>query len=173
MEIWDLYDANGNNTGETWERIYGAKNNIPEGRYHIIGNILVKHKDGTYLLTLRDPNKDAYPGFWQASAGGSAQHGEGPIECAKRELFEETGIISDSFELVSRSFSERSHSLIYSYLTEVDCDKEGIVLQKDETVDYKWVDAAGLIEYSESDLAIKNDVKRYEDVYEKLRREME
>ena len=65
---------------------------IPDGRYHLVSDILVQHRDGTYLLTKRPPGKDIYPGYWEASAGGSAQLGEGPEECAKRELFEESGI---------------------------------------------------------------------------------
>ncbi len=82
----------------------------------MVSDILVQHRDGTYLLTKRHMDKDIYPGFWEASAGGSAQLDEGPEECAKRELFEETGILCDSFELVKITFSTRSPSLIYSYL---------------------------------------------------------
>ena len=70
MEIWDLYDEDGNLTGETWERSRARE--IPEGRYHIVCDILIRHRDGEFLLMLRDPDKDIYPGCWEASAGGSA-----------------------------------------------------------------------------------------------------
>ena len=70
MELWDLYNREGNKTGETWERRYGKNNQIPDGRYHLVGDVLVKHKDGTFLLTKRHPDKDVYPGYWDASAGG-------------------------------------------------------------------------------------------------------
>ncbi|MCR4585644.1 MAG: NUDIX domain-containing protein, partial [Lachnospiraceae bacterium] len=95
MEIWDLYDREGNVTGESWVRSAGNYKEIPKGRYHMVCDILVKHTDGTYLLTKRDMSKDVYPGYWEASAGGSAVAGEDPISCAKRELFEETGIRAD------------------------------------------------------------------------------
>ena len=72
MELWDLYDIEGNLTGEVWERTPGSNLKIPDGRYHLVCDILVRHKDGTYLLMKRDPNKDAYPGYWEASAGGAA-----------------------------------------------------------------------------------------------------
>ena len=137
-----------------------------------MSDILVQHCDGSYLLTKRHPGKDIYPGFWEASAGGSAQLGENPEECAKRELFEETGILCDSFELVIISFSSRSPSLIYSYLARVDCDKDAIVLQEGETTEYKWVDTAGLLEYAKSELAIKSSVERYRDYYDKLREQI-
>ena len=57
MELWDLYDKDGNKTGEVWERKPMNYLNIPEGRYHIVGDILVKHVDGTFLLTKRDPRQ--------------------------------------------------------------------------------------------------------------------
>ena len=31
--------------------------NIPDGMYHLVGEIIVKHKDGTYLLMQRDYKK--------------------------------------------------------------------------------------------------------------------
>ena len=169
MELWDLYDKNGNRTGEVWERRHGNYMDIPDGRYHLVSDILVQHKDGSYLLTKRHTGKDVYPGYWEASAGGSAQIGESPEECAKRELFEETGILCESFELVKRTFSKRSPSLIYSYFAKVDCDKNSVVLQEGETTEYKWVDAAGLIEYADSELAIKTSVERYREFYDKIR----
>ena len=169
MELWDLYDKDGKRTGEVWERCHGNYMDIPEGRYHLVSDILVQHRDGTYLLTKRHMDKDIYPGFWEASAGGSAQLDEGPEECAKRELFEETGILCDHFELVKITFSTRSPNLIYSYLARVDCDKDAIVLQEGETTEYKWVDASGLLEYVKSELAIKSSVERYRDYYDKLR----
>ena len=172
MELWDLCTKDGKRTGEVWERRNGNYMDIPNERYHLVSDILVQHRDGTYLLTKRHPGKDIYPGYWEASAGGSAQLGEGPEECAKRELFEETGILCDHFELVKITFSTRSPSLIYSYLARGDCDKDAIVLQEGETTEYKWVDAAGLIAYAESELAIKSSVERYRDYYNKLREQI-
>ncbi len=172
MELWDLYDSDEKKTGEVFERTHNSSLNIPNGRYHLVCDILVKHTDGTYLLCRRDLNKDSYPGFWEASAGGAAQLGEEPLACAERELFEETGLHAEKFELLNKSFNERSHSIVYSYITEVSCPKDAIVLQKGETIDYKWVDAKGLIEHSESDLAVSTAVARYQDFYDQLRQQI-
>lgn len=172
MELWDLYDSQGNRTGEIWERRHGMNNLIPEGRYHLVSDVLVRHKDGSYLLTQRHPDKDVYPGLWDASAGGSAQKGEEALECAARELFEETGIRAEKFELIDITFRDQSHSYVHSYITEVDCDKESVILQKEEAVAYRWVDAKGLLDYAESDLAIKTKVQRYKKVYDKIRKEI-
>ena len=168
MEIWDLYDRDGKKTGETWERSYCSFKKIPEGKYHMVVDILIKHVDGTYLLTKRHPDKDVYPGFWEASAGGSAVSGEEQLEAAKREMFEETGLKSDDFTLVNWSFSDKSHSMFYSYLAIVDCDKDSVVLQEEETVDYKWVDRSGLIDYINSDLAIQSHNNRYKKYFDTL-----
>ena len=168
-EIWDLYDRDGNRTGEMFERYFGGYKDIPEGRYHLVVDLLVLHSDGTYLLTKRSDIKDVYPGYWEASAGGSAISGEEPLEAAKRELYEETGLTPDSLELVGVLFKDSSHSMYYSYLARVSCEKDSIVLQEGETTDYKWVDRAGLLAYVDSDEAMKSHNQRYGNYIETIR----
>ncbi|MBR1861449.1 MAG: NUDIX domain-containing protein [Lachnospiraceae bacterium] len=168
-EIWNLYDENGRKSELTILRNSGDK--IPEGLYHIVVEILVRHKDGTYLLMKRDPNKDVYPGYWEASAGGSAIEGEGPLIAAVRELREETGIriSSDDLVLISHTLSERSRSSFYSYYVETDCNKDSIILQEKETVDFKWVDKDGFLAFVDSDESIKTHNRRYAEYIDRLR----
>ena len=171
MELWDLYDIEGNLTGEIWERKHGNYLSIPEGRYHLVSDILVKHTDGSYLLTKRHPDKDVYPGFWEPGAGGSAQQGEGPEECAVRELFEETGLKADSLEFVSRSTSDRSHCIYFSYLAVVSCDKDSVVLQEGETTEYKWLRLKDFLDYCDSADAMRNHVERYREYIDRVKAE--
>jgi len=142
MEIWDLYDETGNKTGETWERSRAKE--IPEGRYHIVCDILIRHRDGDFLLTLRDSRKEMYPGCWEASAGGSALAGETPEEGARREMQEETGLKAEKLELISITRKPDSRSVVYAFIAMVDAAKDSVMLQEGETVDYQWMKLSAL-----------------------------
>ena len=79
------------------------------GVYHLVCDIIVRHTDGDYLIVQRDARKH-YGGMWEASAGGSAFAGESPLQCAARELFEETGIRTDTLTEVGRVVDDECHS---------------------------------------------------------------
>lgn len=149
MELWDAYDAHLNNIdGQTLVR--GEK--IPKGVYHLVSEVIVRHQDGTYLLTQRNPRKNL-GGMWEATAGGSALQGESPLECVKRELREETGILTDDFIEVGRVLHQRHQTYYVNYLCHTDVDKDSIVLQEGETSAYKWVTAEELRQMSREELA--------------------
>lgn len=159
MEMWDLYDEQGRKTGETWERSRARE--IPEGRYHIVCDILIRHRDGDFLLTRRDPEKDVYPGCLEASAGGSALAGETPEEGARREMLEETGLTADKLELIGTTWRPKSRSVIYAYLAVVDCDKHSVRLQEGETVDYQWMDTPTFLRMIQEEPVLKIEYPRY------------
>ncbi len=135
MELWDSYDNRGNRiSGETLVR--GEP--VPEGRFHLVCEVLVRHRDGTYLLMRRDLGKH-FGGFWEATAGGSALRGETPLDCALRELREETGIRADRLMELG-TVIHRGHQTIYTeFLCETDWDKTAVTLQDGETVAFRWV----------------------------------
>lgn len=149
MELWDAYDAHLNViAGQVLVR--GEK--ISKGVYHLVSEVIVRHQDGTYLLTQRNPRKNL-GGMWEASAGGSALQGESPLDCAKRELREETGIVTDDFVEVGRVLHQRHQTYYVNYLCHTDVDKDSIVLQEGETSAYKWVTAEELRQMSREELA--------------------
>ena len=59
--------------------------------------------------------------------------------------------------------------MFYSYVCETDQDKDSIILQEGETTAYKWVDAAGLLEYVDSDTSIKTHNERNRKYLDRLR----
>ena len=75
-------------------------------------------------------------------------------------------------KLVSHTFRDPSHSMFYSYLAVVDANKDSVVLQEGETVEYKWVDDRGLIEYVESDNAMKAHNDRFKDVIDGIKEKL-
>lgn len=131
MELWDAYDG-------AFRKIGGVKlvrgEEVPKGIYHLTCDVLVRHRDGTYLLMKRDPRK-VYGGWWEASAGGAALAGETPLMCAVRELLEETGLSGAMTELGTVRTADTFYA---EFLCETDADKDSVILQEGETVDYRW-----------------------------------
>ena len=141
MELWDAYDS-GFRKLEGKTLVRGER--IPFGMYHLVCDILVRHEDGMYLLMLRDRRKK-HGGLWEASAGGSAMRGETPLQCAVRELKEETGITADRIQEIGRERNTKNRALYVEYLCITDTEKNGIVLQEGETAGYQWVNAKELV----------------------------
>ena len=150
-EIWDAYN-NKFNIIENRTLVRGEA--IPDGIYHLVCEIIVKHIDGTYLLMQRDFRKHL-GGKWEVTAGGSALKGETPLMGAIRELKEETGLEAKDIKEIKRIIHDGHHSLYVEYLCVTDCEKDSISLQEGETVDYKWVDRDVLLEMSEKEMASK------------------
>ena len=161
MEIWDLYDRDGNPLGRTAVR----GDALPEGGYHIVCDILLRHADGDYLLMRRDPEKPIHPGEWEASAGGSALAGETPLACARRELREETGIEGRNFREVNVAVSDHNHCIFHSYVAGTDAPKDSVALQPGETVDYKWLDEADFVKLIRAGGAVASQSKRFESYF--------
>ncbi len=156
MELWDAYDGDLN-------RIEGATlvrgEPIPEGTYHLVCDILVRHADGEYLLMQRDFGK-SHGGMWEASAGGAALRGETPPECARRELREETGIDAEALTELGRVVSPETRSIYVQFLCVTDCAKDAVTLQAGETVAWRWVSREALLGMPDDELLGKR-INRY------------
>ncbi len=155
MEIWDAYLKDGTLAGVDMVR----GEDIPQGLFHIVVNVIVKHLDGSYLLMKRDPNKLPFPGLYEAGAGGSILKGETPIIGAKRELFEETGVKIDELTFLC-AVSNMKNAFYYTYMGVTDCEKDSVTLQEGETVAYRWVNRKEFLEFIESDEYIPSHRER-------------
>ena len=164
MELWDAYDRNGNKTGEILVR--GEP--IPEGRYHLVSEVLVRHVDGSYLCMIRSREKPNYPLYPECTAGGSALMGDSPLDCIRRELREDTGIEWTDFEEVSRTVRDCYATIFYSYLCTVDWPKDQITLQEGETEAYRWLSEEEFIELLNSGRMIPGQPERMEGWFRKM-----
>ena len=155
-EVWDLYYPDGTPAGRTMTR--GEK--IPAGLLHLVCEVLVRHRDGDYLLMHRCASKPNYPDFWEGTAGGSALQGEDPLTCVRRELREETGIEAEDFTFVAWN-NDRDDSIFYTYICETDWDKTAVRMQAGETDAFKWVTEAEFIDFVNSGRMIEMQFDRW------------
>lgn len=156
MEIWDLYYKDGRPAGI--DLVRGEP--VPEGLFFIFSDTIVKHVDGTYLLMQRDWSKPGFPGRFEMGAGGAAQKGETPYENAVRELKEETGIEAKDLTLVFMQRT-RGNAFCYGFTCMTDCAKDSIVLQKGETIAYRWVNRQELLDFLETDQCVSSQRERW------------
>ena len=161
MEIWDGYWADGSLANK--DLVRGEP--IPNGLYHMVCEILVRHTDGDYLLMQKDFCKPNFGGYYEATAGGSALKGEDKITCAKRELLEETGITATLLEEIGRYISH--DTIYYQFLCITDCDKTTVSLQEGETVAYRWLTENEYIAFVNSANMIPIQKIRYADFLKK------
>ena len=145
MEIWDACDRDGNVLGTDIVR----GENMPDGLYHVVVDVVVRHIDGTYLLMQRDFSKPNFPGLWELGASGSILKGESPQAGAIRELREETGIASDKLTQIDRCVSRNSIYVIFLCVT--DAAKSSVVLQPGETIAFQWLSKDKMLAFMETD----------------------
>ena len=162
LEIWDGYNEQEERIGV--DLIRGAE--IPQGVFHLVVTVLIKHVDGSYLLMQRDYHK-TYPGIFEATAGGSVLKGETPMEAAIREVYEETGIKINELSLINKTILEPG--IYYYYLSETDCDKSSVKLQAGETIDFKWLSEQEFLEFVESEAFVKIQRVKLEDYLHSIR----
>ena len=154
MEKWDAYNENGEIVAGELVR----DNPIPKGLYHLVSEVLLKHIDGDYLIVQRDFNKQVWGGYFEATAGGSALKGETAMDAAKRELFEETGINATLFSEIGKLVTD--NTIFASYIAICDSPKDSVILQKGETISYKWITKKELITFLNSDECIPSQRDR-------------
>ena len=154
MELWDAYREDGTLAGCNLVR--GEV--IPDGLFHLVSEIIVRHEDGMFLLMQRDLKKPNYPGLYEASSGGSALVGESPYDTAIRELREETGIEAQKLEQIYKCMSK--DTIYYGYLCKTNCNKDSITLQEGETISYLWLTKEEFFKFIELDKYIQSHKER-------------
>lgn len=145
-ELWDAYLPSGQPAGR--DLVRGPT--TPPGLFHIVCEVLVRRLDGLYLLTQRAQEKQTFPGFWEAGAGGSVLKGEAPWQGVLRELREETGLDGQQLQLIYVQSSQRKerNAFHWGFLCQTEPEQQ-VVLQPGETADYRWVTKQQLLQAME------------------------
>ena len=154
MELWDARTRDGELTGGTLVR--GEP--IAKGLYHLVCEVIVRHRDGGVLAMRRAKEKDVFPGWLETTAGGSALAGESSLDCIRRELLEETGLEADALELIGRYIG--AEYIFDSYLCVVDCARDAVRLQPGETEGYVWLSEEEFAAFAASDAMIPSQKQR-------------
>jgi isopentenyldiphosphate isomerase len=134
-EKWDILDEYGKKTGKTTLR---GKNFLRQGEYHLVVHIWIISDKGDFLIQRRSDSKKLMPGEW-AATGGAAVSGENSFAAAKRELFEELGIKTNSDTILKLLRIKRRNSLLDVWVTTFNGDLNTLKLQKSEVAEVKWV----------------------------------
>ena len=144
-EVWDIYDEEGQRTGDTMVRGIPAK-----GQYMLCVHVYLYTLDKLFLLQKRSKNKISHPGEWDVTCG-AVLHNEESIEAAKRETLEEIGIdLSDSvLQYAGRIKKEKR--FIDIYFVQKDFSLDDCTLQKEEVEDVCLVSAEQLLNTQETD----------------------
>ena len=117
----------------------------PRGEIHAKGlmhravHILLFNSKGELFLQKRSMNKDEQPGKWDSSAAGHVDSGEAYLDCARREITEELGIVAEQsmqalFKLSASALTGNEHCMVYRYTFD-----GPMVLQAEEIDDGRWV----------------------------------
>ncbi|GAB6182410.1 NUDIX hydrolase [Thermodesulfovibrio hydrogeniphilus] len=86
---------------------------------HKVVHVLVFNKKGEILLQKRALHKDVAPGKWDTSVGGHVMPGEDILSAAKREMFEELGVVAHELNFLYTYIhsNEYESELVYTYWT--------------------------------------------------------
>jgi isopentenyldiphosphate isomerase len=133
-EIIDLYNADRLLTGGTARR----GDPLDEGTYRMVVHVCVFNSRGEMLIQKRADDIVRWPGYWDVSVGGGASAGDDSRSAAKRETLEELGLhidFSDRRPVITVNFHDGFDDF---YTIELDCDVNGLELQKEEVADARW-----------------------------------
>ena len=156
MEYFDIYNEDGNPTGEKVERTVAHEKGILHAAVHIyvyrqIGENL------EILLQKRADNKDSFPSCWDTSCAGHVTAGDSFDKTVVKELGEELGIfikLGDAKHLFTKIVTKintfhgkifNDHEVYKVYALEYDAPIESFNFQKEEVSALKWMDASSLL----------------------------
>ena len=151
MEIWDLYNLNGEIIGE-----HTRGTMMPENGYHLVVHVWIRNSEGKYLMTKRSANKKTFPLTWEC-VGGSVLQGEDSFTAALREVREEVG--EEDYKRAKFVLGEKDRVLaVCDALNEGDYEKVGeLMYQTHEGLSKDYEVSCEELDYL-NELAKENEV---------------
>lgn len=137
MELWDVYEKNGNKTGRKIQR-ENRDDLLGKDEYHLVVHIYIRNSKGQFLVQKRSEKKQFLPGIWDITAG-CAVAGDDGITAAMRETEEELGIVlkEEEFKYIGRFL--RMKSIVEIFEVVKDIDLSTCVLQEGEVDEVKYI----------------------------------
>lgn len=161
-EYWDIYDEN----RVFQNKIIRRGDPFAEKEYYVCCEVWFQNSNGEMLITKRHPNKKA-GGLWEF-IGGGVLAGETTAQASVREVKEEIGItISDKELNLLHIFQQRNYFMDI-YLVKKDINIQEIILDKNETVDAKWISKDELRTLIGNQKVVRSVAQRYELLISKL-----
>lgn len=132
-ELCDVYDVNGNKTGEVFIRGEALR----EGQYQLAANMWIINSKLQILIQKRSKSKKSFPDIW-ATHGGSVGMGENSLNASIREAYEEIGIViqAESIRYLTRNINP--NLIMDNYIVIQEFDIRSAVLQSEEVSEIKW-----------------------------------
>lgn len=137
-EMLQCYDGNG---VPTTGRLRADRD--PEAPRWWVGitRIIIVDSAGRWLCSRRGAGVDTNPGKWQTHVGGHVALGETHIQCAERELFEETGwrLPREEFLLVRKDRIPSRMVFAETYVVKFTGDDSAFRFDRREIAETKWM----------------------------------
>ncbi len=134
MELFDLYTADREKTGQTMVR--GEP--VPEGFYRLVVHVCVFNPEGQMLIQRRQPFKKGWSGLWDVTVGGCAVAGDSSRSAAERETREELGLPVNLAGVRPAITVHWEHGFDDYYVLTRQVDPESLRLQYEEVQAVRW-----------------------------------
>ena len=161
----DLYDKDGNLTGETFYK--GEP--IPENSYFRVVLAFIQNSKGEFLIQKRSAAKDGKYG----STGGHPKAGETSLQGMMTEIKEEIGLTvhPNELQLVYSGRSDEHHAFFDIYYLKKDIPIQEFTLQKEEVDFVEWDSIEKIEQLIRNGLVLENHVEEFYRVLDYLKKE--
>lgn len=136
-ELIDIYDCDGNRTGQIVPRV-GAF--LAEGEYMLYVLAIIEDAEGRFLITQRSTDKHWAAGWWEVSGGG-VRSDETSADAVVREVGEETGLdvsgqkLRPIWRYENVDLRRGDNYIVDIYHFRMDFSTDDVVLQESEAID--------------------------------------